>query len=80
MRLPGCSPSRWLDENRVNLDRPELAENWHQAAPRGWPSYADDGDRCQVRKFVHYRVDATSSGELHMVLEAGLDDLALVGR
>lgn len=44
------------------------------------PSYADDGDRCQVRKFVHYRIDAASSGALQMVLESGRDELALVGR
>jgi hypothetical protein len=35
----------------------------------------DDGaEQCQVRKAVSYHVDAASDGQLHVVLEVGVDD------
>lgn len=66
----------WVrDKAAPTCSRFGLAE-WDYAFNSGYLEAA----RCDIWKFVHYRVDAKSSGEVHLVLEAGVDEKALVGR
>lgn len=45
------------------------------------PAYDDASDgHCEVQTFAHYRLDAESDGDLHLVLEAGLDPRGRAGR
>lgn len=68
----------WVHHDRgtPSCTRFALAE-WDYAYQ---PAYDDGDGHCEVQTFAHYRLDAESGGDLHLVLEAGLDPQGRAGR